>query len=123
VWADIDERPHYDFIQKVAEDQRLPRPTDLVSPEVQAITDRTWPRPSPTDRAAIGQVGRSFEAIQPPLYHVAATPAFLAVGDHRDKVFAVRVFDAVLLLVTVLLLWVDLAEFFWFNDIGRKLGI
>jgi hypothetical protein len=105
VWADIDERPHYDFIQKVAEDQRLPRPTDLVSPEVQAITDRTWPRPSPTDRAAIGQVGRSFEAIQPPLYYVAATPAFLAVGDHRDKVFAVRVFDAVLLLVTVLLLW------------------
>ena len=105
VWADIDERPHYDFIQKVAEDQRLPRQTDLVSPEVQAITDRTWPRASPTDRAAIGQVGRSFEAIQPPLYYLAATPAFLAVGDHRDKVFAVRVFDAVLLLVTVLLLW------------------
>ena len=105
VWADIDERPHYDYVQKLAEEQRLPRPTDLVSPEVQAITDRTWPRPSPTDPAAIGQAGRSFEAIQPPLYYAAATPAFLAVSDHRDKVFAVRVFDAVLLLLTALLLW------------------
>jgi hypothetical protein len=34
VWADIDERPHYDYVQKLVEDQRIPRPTDLVSPEV-----------------------------------------------------------------------------------------
>ena len=105
VWADIDERPHYDYVQKVAEEQRIPRPTDLVSPEVQAITDRTWPRPSRTDRAAIGQPGRSFEAIQPPLYYIAAGPAFAAVGDYRDKVYALRIFDALLLAVTVLLLW------------------
>ena len=105
VWADIDERPHYDYVQKVAEDHRIPRPTDLVIPEVQAITDRTWPQPSQTDRAAIGQPGRSFEAIQPPLYYVAAVPAFAAVGDHRDKVYALRIFDALLLAVTVLLLW------------------
>ena len=105
VWADIDERPHYDYVQKLAEEQRIPRPTDLVSPEVQAITDRTWPRPSPTDPAAIGQAGRSFEAIQPPLYYVAAAPAFSVVSDHRDKVFAVRIFDALLLALTVLLLW------------------
>jgi 4-amino-4-deoxy-L-arabinose transferase-like glycosyltransferase len=105
VWADVDERPHYDYVQKLVEEQRIPRPTDLVSPEVQAITDRTWPRPSPTDRAATGQAGRSFEAIQPPLYYVAAAPAFLAVGDHRDKVFALRIFDALLLALTVLLLW------------------
>jgi len=105
VWADIDERPHYDYVQTIAEEQRIPRPTDLVSPEVQAITDRTWPQPSQTDRAAIGQTGRSFEAIQPPLYYVAAVPAFAAVGDHRDKVYALRIFDTLLLAVTVLLLW------------------
>ncbi|HET8949790.1 MAG TPA: glycosyltransferase family 39 protein [Solirubrobacteraceae bacterium] len=105
VWADVDERPHYDYVQKLVEEQRIPRPTDLVSPEVQAITDRTWPRPSQTDRASIGQAGRSFEAIQPPLYYLAAAPAFAAVGDHRDKVFALRAFDAVLLAVTALLLW------------------
>ena len=105
VWADIDERPHYDYIQKVAERQRLPRPTDLVSPEVQAITDRTWPLPSPTDRASIGLAGRSYEAIQPPLYYVAAAPSFSAVGDHHQKVYAVRAFDLALLLSAVFLLW------------------
>jgi 4-amino-4-deoxy-L-arabinose transferase-like glycosyltransferase len=105
VWADIDERPHYDYIQKVVEDQRLPRPTDLVSPEVQAITDRTWPRPSGTDPADIGIAGRSYEAIQPPLYYLVAAPSFAALGDHRQKVFAVRAFDLGLLCLAVWLLW------------------
>jgi len=105
VWADIDERPHYDYIQKVVEDQRLPRPTDLVSPEVQAITDRTWPRPSRTDPADVGLAGRSYEAIQPPLYYLAAAPSFAALGDHRQKVFAVRAFDLGLLCLAVWLLW------------------
>ena len=105
VWADIDERPHYDYVQKLVEEQRIPRPTDLVSPEVQAITDRTWPRPSPTDPATLGRNGRSFEAMQPPLTYIAAAPAFAAVGDHRDKVYALRIWGALLLAVTVLLLW------------------
>jgi hypothetical protein len=105
VWADIDERPHYDYIQKVVEDQRLPRPTELVSPEVQAITDRTWPRPSRTDPADIGIAGRSYEAIQPPLYYLAAAPSFAALGDHREKIFAVRAFDLALLCLAVWLLW------------------
>jgi hypothetical protein len=105
VWADIDERPHYDYVQKLVEEHRIPRPTDLVSPEVQAITDRTWPRPSGTDPAALGLNGQSFEAIQPPLTYIAAAPAFAAVGDHRDKVYALRVWGALLLAVTVLLLW------------------
>jgi 4-amino-4-deoxy-L-arabinose transferase-like glycosyltransferase len=105
VWADIDERPHYDYVQKLVEERRIPRPTDLVSPEVQAITDRTWPRPSPTDPATLGVSGRSFEAMQPPLTYIAATPAFAAVGDHRDKVYALRIWGALLLAVTVGLLW------------------
>jgi 4-amino-4-deoxy-L-arabinose transferase-like glycosyltransferase len=105
VWADIDERPHYDYVQKLVEERRIPRPTDLVSPEVQAITDRTWPRPSPTDPATLGISGRSFEAMQPPLTYIAAAPAFAAVGDHRDKVYALRIWGALLLAVTVLLLW------------------
>ena len=105
VWADIDERPHYDYVQKLVEEQRIPRPTDLVSPQVQAITDRTWPRPSRTDPATLGLNGQSFEAMQPPLTYVAAAPAFAVVPDHRDKVFALRIWDALLLAITVLLLW------------------
>ena len=59
VWADVDERPHYDYVQTVAEDGRLPLLTDLVHPEVQAITDRTWPAPSPVDPASRGLAGGS----------------------------------------------------------------
>jgi hypothetical protein len=105
VWADVDERPHYDYVQKLVEEQRIPRPTDLVSPEVQAITDRTWPAPSPTDPATLGHDGKSFEAMQPPLTYFAAAPAFVTVADHRDKVYALRVWDALLMALAVLLLW------------------
>ena len=85
VWAPVDERAHYDYVQTVAEQQRLPLLTDLVSPEVQAITDRTWPRPSPVDPATRGLAGRSYEAFQPPLYYVVAAPAFLLAGDHLRR--------------------------------------
>jgi 4-amino-4-deoxy-L-arabinose transferase-like glycosyltransferase len=105
VFAEIDERQHYDVVQKFAEDQRLPRPTDLVSRQTQAIDEGTWPRPSPRDRARIGLGGRSYEAIQPPLYYLTAVPAFLLVADHRDKVFAVRAFDLLLVVVALALVW------------------
>jgi 4-amino-4-deoxy-L-arabinose transferase-like glycosyltransferase len=105
VWADVDERPHYDYVQKLAENHALPRPTDLVSPEVQAITDRTWPRPSHTDRRRIGIAGRSYEAFQPPLYYVVAVPAFSVASDHRAKLFVLRAFDMALLLAAAWLLW------------------
>jgi 4-amino-4-deoxy-L-arabinose transferase-like glycosyltransferase len=105
VWAEIDERPHYDYIEKVVEDHRIPRPTDLVSWEVQAITVRSWPHRSPVGPETMGLAGRSYEAIQPPLYYLVAAPAFLALGDHRVKVFAVRAFDLLLAALAVLLLW------------------
>jgi 4-amino-4-deoxy-L-arabinose transferase-like glycosyltransferase len=43
--------------------------------------------------------------MQPPLYYLVAAPAFAAVGDHRDKVFAVRVLDLALLLLGTWLVW------------------
>ena len=60
---------------------------------MQAITDRTWPRPSPVDPATRGLAGRSYEAFQPPLYYVVAAPAFLLAGDHLTKVKVLRAFD------------------------------
>ena len=98
VWADVDERPHFDYVQAVAEDGRLPELTDLVSPEVQAITDRTWPEPSPVDPAIRGLAGRSYEAFQPPLYYLVAAPAFLVEADHLRKVKVLRAFDLLLVL-------------------------
>lgn len=105
VWATVDEEPHYAYVQTVAEQGRLPLLDDLVSPEVQAITDRTWPRPSPRDPSTLGLGGRSYEAFQPPLYYLAAAPAFAIAGDHRTKIKVVRLFDALLLLAAAGLLW------------------
>jgi 4-amino-4-deoxy-L-arabinose transferase-like glycosyltransferase len=105
VWAPVDERQHYDYVQKVAEDHRLPLIDDLVSPEVEAITERTWPRPAVIDPRTLGLAGRSYEAFQPPLYYLLAAPVFAAVPDHRDKLTALRLFDLALVLVAIALLW------------------
>ena len=105
VWAPVDERPHYDYVQKLAEERRLPLLDDLVSPEVQAITDRTWPEPSPKDPATIGLAGRSYEAFQPPLYYLLAAPVFLVEPDHRRKVEVLRGFNLLLVLLTAALVW------------------
>ena len=105
VWAPVDERQHYDYVQTIAEQHRLPLLDDLVSPEVQAITDRTWPRPAITDPRTLGLAGRSYEAFQPPLYYLLAAPVFAAVPDHRDKLTALRALDLALVLVAAFLLW------------------
>ena len=105
VFAEIDERANYDYVQALAEDGRLPRPTDLISREALAIDDGTWPRPSPRDPARIGLTGRSYEAIQPPASYALDVPAFLVAGDHRVKVRVVRVFDLLVLAAGVALLW------------------
>jgi 4-amino-4-deoxy-L-arabinose transferase-like glycosyltransferase len=105
VWAPTDERAHYDYVQKLVEEGRIPRPTDLVSPEVQAITLKTYPEPSPVPAEAISLGGRSYEAIQPPLYYVMAAPAWMLPVDHLAKVYVLRVFDLALMVLAIWLLW------------------
>jgi 4-amino-4-deoxy-L-arabinose transferase-like glycosyltransferase len=105
IWAPVDERAHYAYVQEIAEHGRLPRIDDVVSWQVQAITDNTWPRRSDRDPAQLGLTGRNYEAFQPPLYYLLATPVFAVVPDHRDKVFALRGFDFALLAVAALLLF------------------
>lgn len=105
VFAPVDEKQHYAYVQSVAEDGRIPRLDDVVSPEAQAIATREWPGPT-THPAELADVsGRQYEAFQPPLYYAVAAPAFLIAGDHRDKLFVVRFFDALLLLGAAGVLW------------------
>jgi hypothetical protein len=52
IWAPVDERAHYAYVQEIAEHGRLPRIDDVVSWQVQAITDNTWPRRSVAPSAA-----------------------------------------------------------------------
>lgn len=105
VFAEIDERAHYAFVQEVAEQGRLPwLGRDVISWQAQAINDSTWPRRSPRDPRAIGFPGQSYEAFQPPLYYAVAAPVFAAGGDHRQKVFVLRAFGLLLLGAGLLLL-------------------
>jgi 4-amino-4-deoxy-L-arabinose transferase-like glycosyltransferase len=103
IWAEIDERQHYANVQAIAEDGRYPLQSDLVSTEVQAITDRTYPRRSSNDPGTQGLAGRAYEAVQPPLYYLLAAPAFLVPVDHRAKIVVVRLFDLALLVVALAL--------------------
>lgn len=106
IWAAIDEEPHYAYIQSIAEDGRLPRLTDPVSWQATALANNTYPRPSPVPATGNPLVGVSYEAFQPPLYYLAAAPAFLSVSDYRDKVLVVRAFDLLLVLAATCLLFV-----------------
>lgn len=105
-WGLVDEAPHYDYVQTIAEDGRLPRiDRDLLHDEVLAIDDGTYPgRPERAARER-GLPGRSYEAFQPPLYYLLATPAFALAGDHENKLLVLRGLGVVLLLGAVAIAW------------------
>jgi 4-amino-4-deoxy-L-arabinose transferase-like glycosyltransferase len=105
VFAAVDEENHFAYVQEVAEHGRLPwLGRDVVSWQVQAIEDEVYPRHSSRDPRRLGYGGLSSEALQPPLYYLLAVPAFSIPSSYRAKVFAVRAFDLLLLLVGVALL-------------------
>jgi 4-amino-4-deoxy-L-arabinose transferase-like glycosyltransferase len=105
-WGLVDEAPHYDYVQTVAEDGRLPvLGRDLLHEEVLAIDDGTYPGPPRRPASERGLPGVSYEAFQPPLYYVLAAPVFLAVPDHEVKLHALRALGVALLLVAVGLAW------------------
>jgi 4-amino-4-deoxy-L-arabinose transferase-like glycosyltransferase len=102
LWTLVDEGAHFDYIQAIADDGRLPVITDLVSPQVEAIAEHVYPAPPRKNRAEIGLGGRSYEAQQPPLYYLLAVPAFAAGGsDYKTKARVVRAFDVLFLLAAI----------------------
>ena len=107
VFALVDERAHYAFVQEVAEEGRLPfLGRDLVSEEVEALDSGAYPAPGRVDPAKQGLAAYSYEAFQPPLSYVVAAPVFRAAGDdHRVKLRALRGLGLVALLGAAALLW------------------
>jgi len=102
-FSPIDEAAHYAYIQHIAEHGTLPvlGQTDT-TPQALAIARHTYPRLIPLDQQP-GLAKLSYEAFQPPLYYITAVPAFLLTPNYVDKVYAVRMFDVLLLLATVAL--------------------
>lgn len=102
IFAIVDERAHFSYVQVVAEEGRLPFAAgETIPPEVRAIEEGVYPAAPRQDPATLGIAGQSYEAFQPPLYYSLAAPVFLLAGDHRDAVTAIRAFDLALLLVAV----------------------
>lgn len=107
VFAHIDERAHFAYVQEIAEHGRLPfLGRTVISAQVQAMSDHTYPRPSERNSASLGLAGQSYEAFQPPLYYLLAAPAFAAPNDYRAKLYVIRALDFVLLLGAVALTYV-----------------
>ncbi len=120
VWSVVDEGPHFGYVELVAEKAELPRAGDtVISESVLAIgRDRQWGWQYPRDPSLrlegaeppaglperdVSEWVRSnlwrfnYEAIQPPLYYLGAALVYLVVpGSTIVKVYAIRVFSALL---------------------------
>jgi 4-amino-4-deoxy-L-arabinose transferase-like glycosyltransferase len=106
VWALVDEAAHYDYVQWIAEDGRLPvLDEDPVHREVLAIDEGVYPGPPRVGADERGLFGRSYEGFQPPLAHLLATPVYAVAGDHERKLRALRALGVLLLGVAVWLTW------------------
>jgi len=103
-FSPIDESAHYTYIQQIAEHGSLPElGRTKTSLQSIALAKGIYPRPAGlNDLHGLGQL--SYEAFQPPLYYIAAVPAFLSTSNYRDKIYAVRLFDVVLLVASVVLI-------------------
>ena len=106
VWALVDEAAHYDYVQSIAEDGRLPvLDEDRVHDEVLAIDEDVYPAAPRVPASERGLFGRSYEGFQPPLAYLLATPVYAVPSDHEPKLRALRGLGVVLLGVAVLLTW------------------
>jgi 4-amino-4-deoxy-L-arabinose transferase-like glycosyltransferase len=106
VWALVDEAAHYDYVQSVAEDGRIPvLDEDHVHDEVLEIDESTYPDPARVPAEERGLFGRSYEGFQPPLAYLVATPVYALPSDHEVKLRALRGLGVVLLGVAVALTW------------------
>lgn len=105
IFAPVDERAHYSYVQILAEQHRLPLvDRDYVSTQVESITDDLYPLRSPIDSRLNGLRGRSYEAFQPPLYYLMAVPVFDLSSNYLDRVRLLRGFDLVLMLAALVAL-------------------
>jgi hypothetical protein len=105
IFAPIDEEAHFSNIQQIAQHGTLPvLGKTLASPEGLAISEGTYPRRATTLYRSPDLRALDYEALQPPLYYIAAVPAFDLVSNYVDKVYSLRLFDVLLLLATLVCL-------------------
>ena len=100
----IDEDAHYSYVQQIAQHGSLPvLGKTETSLQGLALEQGIYPRPTTINPRTDGLGGLSYEAFQPPLYYITAVPAFDITGNYKDKVYALRAYGVLLLLVSVVL--------------------
>lgn len=101
LWSPVDELGHYGYVEQLAEQHSMPVLGQTLMPEpVLAIIHGASPKGYYVDPKTQGLYGFNYEAFQPPLYYILATPLFAIVPDYVEKAYALRAFDLVLLLLT-----------------------
>ena len=101
IWSPIDEGAHYAYVQEIAEHGRLPvLGKSHISTQVDTITQGQSPSRLLLDPFIRGLEPQSYEAFQPPLYYLLAAPVFVAVPGYVHKVYALRSFDLLLLVLS-----------------------
>jgi len=106
VWALVDEAAHYDYVQSIAEDGRIPvLDEDLVHAEVLAIDEGVYPDRPRVRASERGLFGRSYEGFQPPLAYLLAAPVYAVPSDHELKLRVLRGLGVVLLGVAAFVTW------------------
>jgi 4-amino-4-deoxy-L-arabinose transferase-like glycosyltransferase len=106
VFSAIDEAAHFEYVRTIAQEHRLPvLGKDKMSFAVLALGEGRDPNTHPRIARPSGLEGESYEAFEPPLYYVVATPAFYVSNSWRAKVTIVRLFNLVLLLAALPILY------------------
>jgi Dolichyl-phosphate-mannose-protein mannosyltransferase len=104
LWSVVDEGAHYDNVIWIATHGSLPVLGKAPASEQQlAIRQGLYPRRSTIVPAKYGLGGLSYEAFQPPLYYVVASPVSLLSSNYRTKAYLLRFFGLALLLLAIAL--------------------
>ena len=99
-----DEPAHTAYVQTLSENQRLPvLGEDKISEEIAAL--RTGLDPEVGAPPPDGLAGEQYEAFQPPLYYLLASPAFLVTNDWFMRVRLVRALGVFFLLVAAFVVY------------------
>ncbi len=100
IWAPIDEGAHFNYIQYLAENKKVPvLGENFTSKEVLSIEKDK--RAKLSLRHLTGKENYSYEAFQPPLYYTLALLPFSCSDNFYHKVFCIRFFDLILLFSAV----------------------
>jgi D-alanyl-D-alanine carboxypeptidase (penicillin-binding protein 5/6) len=104
LWSVVDEGAHFDNIAYIAEHHSLPVLGKAHATEQElAIGKGVYPGRVKIDAAKDGLAGLDYEAFQPPLYYLVATPFFYLNGNFHSKAIILRFLGLAFLLLAIAL--------------------